>query len=70
MATGEGGVVFPADGPIAKGLAREYERLVAIHGSSSLLPVYQERGVYNVYFKLLAKEKRMSAVQAVDKQQP
>ena len=67
---GEGGVVFPSDGPIAKGLALEYERLVVIHGSSQLLPVYQERGVYNVYFKLLAKEKRMSAVQAVDKQQP
>ena len=52
---GEGGVVFPSEGPIAKGLAREYERLVAVHGSSQLLPVYQERGVYNVYFKLLAK---------------
>ena len=52
---GEGGVVFPSDGPIARGLALEYERLVAIHGSSYVLPVYQERGVYNVYFKLLAK---------------
>ena len=67
---GEGGVVFPADGPIAKGLAREYDRLVAKHGTSSLLPVYQERGVYNVYFKLLAKEKLVSVVQAVDKQKP
>ena len=71
---GEGGVVFPADGPIAKGLAREYDRLVAKHGTSSLLPVYQERGVYNVYFKLLAKEKLndrpSTVVQAVDKQKP
>ena len=28
-----------------------------IHGSSSLIPVYQERGVYNVYFRLLAKDR-------------
>ena len=67
---GEGGVVFPAEGPIAKGLAREYNRLVKKHGTSSLLPVYQERGVYNVYFKLLAKEKVAPVVQAVDKSKP
>ena len=53
----EGGVVFPSDGPIAEGLAREYDRLVELHGSSTLIPVYLEKGVYNVYFKLLEKEK-------------
>ena len=67
---GEGGVVFPTGGPIAKGLAREYNKLVKRYGTSSLLPVYQERGVYNVYFKLLAKEKVAPVVQAVDKQKP
>ena len=74
---GEGGVVFPSEGPIAKGLAREYERLVAVHGSSQLLPVYQERGVYNVYFKLLAKaeegasqnKEQTSAAAAADDEQ-
>ena len=66
---GEGGVVFPAEGPIAKGLAREYNKLVK-KSTSSLLPVYQERGVYNVYFKLLAKEKLAPVVQAVDKPKP
>ena len=40
-----------------QGLAREYKRLVEIHGSSSLIPVYQERGVYNVYFRLLARDR-------------
>ena len=53
----EGGVVFPSDGPIAEGLAREYKRLEEIHGTSTVIPVYLEQGVYNVYFKLLAKEK-------------
>ena len=52
----EGGVVYPSDGPIAKGLAREYKRLVERHGSSAVIPVYQERGVYNVYFRLLARD--------------
>ena len=51
----EGGVVYPSDGPIAKGLARAYKRLVQRYGSSSVIPVYQERGVYNVYFRLLAR---------------
>ena len=53
----EGGVVFPSDGPIAEGLARAYENLVRIHGTSTVIPVYLEQGVYNVYFKLIAKEK-------------
>ena len=66
----EGGVVFPTGGPIAKGLAREYNKLVKRYGTSSLLPVYQERGVYNVYFKLLSKEKVAPVVQAVDKRKP
>ena len=66
----QGGVVFPTGGPIAKGLAREYNKLVKRYGTSSLLPVYQERGVYNVYFKLLAKEKVAPVVQAVDKRKP
>ena len=43
---------FPTNGPIAKGLALEYERLVEKYGDGEVLPVYQERGVYNVYFKL------------------
>ena len=49
---GAGGYVFPTNGPIAKGLAQEYERLVEEYGDSEVLPVYQERGVYNVYFRL------------------
>ena len=55
---GEGGVVFPSAGPIARGLNLEYERLLALHGSSRVLPVYRERGVYNVYFKLIAKTEK------------
>ena len=49
---GTGGYVFPTNGPIAKGLAQEYERLVEKYGDGEVLPVYQERGVYNVYFRL------------------
>ena len=50
-----GGFVLPTKGPIAKGLALEYERLVKIHGDREVLPVYLDRGVYNVYFKLKKK---------------
>ena len=28
-----------------------------MHGSHSMIPVYQERGVYNVYFRLLARDR-------------
>ena len=52
---GTGGYVFPANGPIAQGLALEYKRLVEMHGSSQVLPVYLDRGVYNVYFKMKKK---------------
>ena len=50
-----GGFVLPTKGPIAKGLALEYERLVKIHGDREVLPVYQERGVYNFYFRMKKK---------------
>ena len=52
---GTGGYVFPTNGPIAQGLALEYEKLVEMHGSSQVLPVYLDRGVYNVYFKMKKK---------------
>ena len=54
---GEGGYLYPSDGPIAQGLAKEYKRLVKMHGSHTMIPVYQERGVYNVYFRLLARDR-------------
>jgi len=54
---GEGGYLYPSDGPIAQGLAAEYKRLVRMHGSHTMIPVYQERGVYNVYFRLLARDR-------------
>ena len=54
---GEGGYLYPSDGPIAQGLAAEYKRLVMMHGSHSMIPVYQERGVYNVYFRLLGRDR-------------
>ena len=54
---GEGGYLYPSDGPIAQGLAEEYKRLVKMHGSHTMIPVYQERGVYNVYFRLLARDR-------------
>ena len=28
-----------------------------MHGSHTMIPVYQERGVYNVYFRLLARDR-------------
>ena len=28
-----------------------------MHGSHAMIPVYQERGVYNVYFRLLARDR-------------
>ena len=47
---------MPCDGPIARGLLREYRRLVEKFGDKDLLPIYEEKGVYNFY--LAVEEKK------------
>ena len=52
----DGGVLIPSDGPVAKGLHREYSRLVEKHTSKNILDVYREKGVYNLYVQKTAEK--------------
>ena len=40
----DGGVLIPSDGPVAKGLHREYARLIKKHTSKNVMDVYMEKG--------------------------
>ena len=60
--TDTGGYLLPKEGPIAKGVEKELQRLIRKHGSKSLLPLYVEKGVYNFYLKMDKTE----AIAAVD----
>ena len=46
---GAGGYVIPQDGPIGKAMQAELDRLMRKYGHETLLPMYQEKGVYNIY---------------------
>jgi len=48
----EGGVLLPKNGPVAKGLRAEYNRLVARHGIGDSLPIYREGNLYNFYLEM------------------
>jgi hypothetical protein len=58
-----GGVMMPRGGPIAQGLHKEYERLVRKHGDKDLLPIYEERGVYNFYLKVAKKDVELAPLE-------
>ena len=44
--TDTGGYSMPWDGPVAKGLEKEMQRLIAKHGDSTSPPLYMERCLY------------------------
>jgi hypothetical protein len=46
---GTGGYVIPQDGPIGRAMQAKLDRLLRRHGYRTLLPVCQEKGVYNFY---------------------
>jgi hypothetical protein len=46
-----GGVLLPKNGPIAVGLAKEYQRLCDTHGLGDALHLYKEGNLYNFYLK-------------------
>ena len=48
----DGGYLIPRYGPIGRGLRAEFEKLCKRHGRGTLLPVYKENNVFNVYMKL------------------
>ena len=52
-------------GPIAVGMQREFERLIAIHGPA-YLPLYEEQGVYNFYLKNVETVKDVSATEKTE----
>ena len=49
-----GGVLLPKNGPIAIGMAKEYERLCNRHGLNDALHLHKEGNLYNFYLKRLA----------------
>ena len=49
-------MLIPSEGPVAKGLHREYERLTRMHKSKDIMGVYKERGVYNLYVQKTAEK--------------
>ena len=55
----DGGALLPKWSPIAKGLRREYARLLRIHGSRGVLPLYKENGLYNFYLQMRGPAKRV-----------
>ena len=52
----DGGWIIPRGGVIGKALENELQRLIQKHGSERLLPVYQEKGVYNFYLQIEGRE--------------
>ena len=60
---GQSGYLIPRNGPIAEGLRKSFTALTARHGYSTLIPLYEENGVYNFY----VKKQRCEAVQSLDK---
>ena len=47
-------VLLPKDGPIAIGMAKEYERLCNRHGLNDALHLHKEGNLYNFYLKKVA----------------
>ena len=39
------------DGPIGKGMRKEFQRLKKKHGVKETVALYKENGVYNIYMK-------------------
>ena len=50
--TGDGGFVTPRSGKVRKEMEKRLVELRRQFGDETLLPVYQERGVYNFYMKV------------------
>lgn len=46
-----GGYLVPRTSPIAKGMQKELDRLIKMHGDKGLIPLYEENGVYNFYLR-------------------
>ena len=62
----DGGALIPRNHPVAVGLAKEYNRLVGIHGDEGILPLHKEGNLYNFYLK---KEGKTEMVPDVGRQE-
>ena len=54
--TEDGGYIIPRDGPVAKAIANVIQRHEQLESGKTMLPVYQEKGVYNFYLKVNGQE--------------
>ena len=50
-----GGVLIPRGGPVARGLEKEYYRLVQQYGNYGELKLHREGAIYNYYVRKLGK---------------
>ena len=64
---GTGGYVIPRTGRIGRKLEKTLEELIRNNGTETLLPVYQERGVYNFYMQV-EKAEDVATITKPDKQ--
>ncbi len=55
----DGGMILPTDGPIAKGLRREFEKLKEQYGLDGVIPVYKEKGVFNFDIWVAQEDKKI-----------
>ena len=69
-------MLLPSDGPVAKGLHREYDRLIQKSTSKNVMNVYKEKGVNNLYVQKTAEKqsggeaKKISGLTAETKSRP
>ena len=64
--SGDGGYIIPESSVVGRALQKELRRLIVKHGDVQLLPVYQEKGVYNFYMRV----DEVLPVSAVDPAEP
>ena len=58
---GNGGVLCPKHGAIARGMKAEYNRLARLHGEHETLPLYKEGNLFNFYLKVTGPAEQLSA---------
>ena len=59
--------MMPKSGPVARGMRREYRRLVALHGEGDHLWLHREGALYNFYLKIDQEPDQLNPVEESNK---
>jgi hypothetical protein len=65
-----GGVVLPRDGPVGRGLEREYNRLVSVYGTKGHIALHKEGNLYHYYVKKIGEARRIGELSPVTSNAP